>query len=590
MIGNYSESLKHSFRAKEYASLPSHQIEIWFLIVSASMEAKDFKHIVSYIDKVQGIISHMSNSSSSHKSTNQQQSLSSTSTSTSTSEIVLTKAKCQIILGLSHLTERHYRQAAESFLHIIIPARSEQLISHLTVYEDIAVYTILCSVATFSRKEIKTKILENLNFKIFLEYTLHMKKFLTDFMDGSYAACYEFLSANKSKFQMDYYLCSQLNAIYEMIYEKILLQYLVPYKTVDLTKMSQVLGMTLDELEDRLVKQILNGHVQGRINCLTKTLHCYGPTSTNTTSRNDTNTSSSSSLSQIPEETTSTSTTSRIKQQSSFTTAAAASMNSNANDDFCYVDLLDTSEANVKYSQSVMLSRIHNNITYNQLLLQHILLKLDMQRFKMMVTVESDDATGRSSRRYPTVSAKQMSYTTSLQQSMLLSQNDLELESEGTADTAADPTTVTTTAAVKEGKVKGKNRDKTTTTSTSSSSNNINAGDSNKHMETDTSSSVNNNMDIDGGSSAAGGGGGGGGTISVASSDDDTGTEGGDDEDDDEGGMHQIEDDDNINVLTATHHQPAITATSQGEQVQGQDNRNDINIDYDDINITIVPT
>jgi hypothetical protein len=392
MSGNFQESLKHSFRAKEYVSSNQqsqlyHLLEIWFLILSATFEAKDFRHVISYVDKIQSVTNTMSTSNSSTKvpHTNATSSSSSSSSSGIVSETeILTRAKCHIILGLTYLHDSLYKSAAESFLHIIIPARSEQHINHLTVYEDIAVYTILCSIATFTRKDIKSKILDNLNFKIFLEYTMYMKKFLTDFMDGAYAACYQFLDHYKAKFKLDYYLSSHINTIYDLIYEKILLQYLVPYKTVDITRMTAVLGMPYDQLETRLVKQIQNGHIQGRINSMTKTLHCYGPTGT----------SGSSGGVDLSDE--------REGQK--------VSKNQNINDLY-FLDLSDTSEQSLKYNQNILLARIHSNVVHNQLLLHHVLLKLDVQKYNMSVRVGDDDITGRRCRKHSTVSTKQSSLT-----------------------------------------------------------------------------------------------------------------------------------------------------------------------------------
>lgn len=103
------------------------------------------------------------------------------------STIALLKA----VGGLAQLENRKYKQAARKFLEISWEAHSQQplLLGGLITPQDIAVYGALCSLAEFSRSELKQEVLDNASFKNFLALVPQVSQMITDFAESKYASC-----------------------------------------------------------------------------------------------------------------------------------------------------------------------------------------------------------------------------------------------------------------------------------------------------------------------------------------------------------------------------------------------------------------
>jgi len=76
----------------------------------------------------------------------------------------------------------------------------------------------------------------------------------------------------KDNLLLDMYLAPHINTLFSMIRNRGLVQYFSPYSSADLVKMAQSFNTTLPDLENELMKLILDGSIQARIDSHNKVL------------------------------------------------------------------------------------------------------------------------------------------------------------------------------------------------------------------------------------------------------------------------------------------------------------------------------
>ena len=74
-------------------------------------------------------------------------------------------------------------------------------IGQIIAANDIAVYGGLCALATFDRDELKSKVIDNTNFRNYLELEPHIRELITSFYNSKYSTCLKILEENKASIQ-----------------------------------------------------------------------------------------------------------------------------------------------------------------------------------------------------------------------------------------------------------------------------------------------------------------------------------------------------------------------------------------------------
>lgn len=181
-------------------------------------------------------------------------------------------AKLSCCGGLAMLAKKKYRDAATRFLSVKAGPSDEEMasfqksLSEVMSVEDIAIYGSLCALATMSRKELKTEVIDNAAFHNILETMPEMRDLVHDFYMTKYSSCLKYLAKMQGEFDLDLYLgaghCARL---YKMIRTRALIQYIEPFVTVDLKRMAQNFNRSVEDLESELFLLIDNGDIQMRI-------------------------------------------------------------------------------------------------------------------------------------------------------------------------------------------------------------------------------------------------------------------------------------------------------------------------------------
>ncbi|KXS17797.1 FUSCA protein FUS6 [Gonapodya prolifera JEL478] len=244
-IGDLSNALKSYSRTRDYGTTAKHSVEMSLNIVKVSIELGNWSHIESYAQKA--------------------------STAVDAAERPVVQAKCKCAMGLVHLDQGKFRLAGRQFVDVGFALGTN--FSDILSPNDVATYGGLCALASFDRGELKRMVIDNAEFRQFLELEPQIRELIYGFYNSKYAHCLKLMERLKPDLLLDVYLHTHVDAIYQNIRKKALVQYLSPFLSVNMATMASAFNTTINLLEPELAGLIMEGMVQARIDSHNKVIH-----------------------------------------------------------------------------------------------------------------------------------------------------------------------------------------------------------------------------------------------------------------------------------------------------------------------------
>nr|XP_009620565.1 COP9 signalosome complex subunit 1 [Nicotiana tomentosiformis] len=242
--GQLGEAFKNYVRTRDYCTTAKHIIHMCLNAILVSIEMGQFTHVASYVSKAE----------------QSQDALES-----------LTVAKLRCAAGLANLEAKKYKLAARKFLEVGPELGNNY--TEVIAPQDVATYGGLCALASFDRAELKSKVIDNINFRNFLELVPEIRELIHDFYTSHYASCMEYLGNLKANLLLDIHLHDHVETLYDQIRNKALIQYTHPFVSVDLNMMGNAFKTSVAGLEKELEALITDNQIQARIDSHNKILY-----------------------------------------------------------------------------------------------------------------------------------------------------------------------------------------------------------------------------------------------------------------------------------------------------------------------------
>jgi COP9 signalosome complex subunit 1 len=252
--GDLQQAFKCYVRTRDYCTTSKHIIAMCLNVILVSIELGHFVHVSNYVSKAD-------------------------QTPDVQDPVVLAKLKCAA--GLAHLESKKYKLAARKFVDSNFELGSNY--SDVIAPQDVATYGGLCALASFDRAELKSKVIDNINFRNFLELVPEVRELIHDFYASRYASCLGYLQKLKPSLLLDIHLYDHVETLYEQIRHKALIQYTNPFISVDLNTMASAFKTSVAGLEKELAALITENQIQARIDSHNKILYARHADQRNTT-------------------------------------------------------------------------------------------------------------------------------------------------------------------------------------------------------------------------------------------------------------------------------------------------------------------
>eukprot|EP01018_Ginkgo_biloba_P004207 Gb_13469 [translate_table: standard] len=252
--GALGDAFKNYVRTRDYCTTSKHIIQMCLSVILVSIEMGQFMHVSSYVTKAE-------------------------QTPDVQDPIVVAKLRCAA--GLAHLESKKYKLAARKFVETNFELGNNY--TEVIAAQDVATYGGLCALASFDRSELKNKVIDNINFRNFLELVPEVRELIHDFYASRYASCLEYLQNLKSNLLLDIHLHDHVETLYDQIRHKALIQYTNPFISVDLHTMANAFKTSVAGLEKELEALIMDNQIQARIDSHNKILYARHADQRNTT-------------------------------------------------------------------------------------------------------------------------------------------------------------------------------------------------------------------------------------------------------------------------------------------------------------------
>jgi COP9 signalosome complex subunit 1 len=177
--------------------------------------------------------------------------------------------KLKIASGAASLAQGKFSQAAAKL--IAIPMQEDISGDTIVSPEDIAQYGTLCGLASLSRDQLQ-RLLDT-QASGFLDLVPPLRDALQRYCRADYPGCLRILQELYPSLQLDMVLAPHLETLSETILHKCCIEYLKPYRKVNLAQMATIFSIPVERLIDILASLIGSGRIpNARIDCLSQTL------------------------------------------------------------------------------------------------------------------------------------------------------------------------------------------------------------------------------------------------------------------------------------------------------------------------------
>lgn len=236
--GDLVNAFKSYSRMRDFCTAPKHILDMSLQIIRVCIEQGNYMSVQSHIVKIRNL-------------------------SRTPEEEEALKPKLCVAMGLTQLASGAFRDAAKSFLEC--PPTLGSSYNDVLSSNDVAIYGGLCALASMERGQLKKEVLDNNDFRNFLELEPQMRKAISYFHTAKYSSCLLILEEYKNDYHLDIHLQKHVNKLYEMIRSKGIVQYFIPFSCVTLASMAEAFATSEKTLERELVGMIGKGILDARI-------------------------------------------------------------------------------------------------------------------------------------------------------------------------------------------------------------------------------------------------------------------------------------------------------------------------------------
>ena len=120
-------------------------------------------------------------------------------------------------------------------------------------------------MAFLDREDLKSRLLDNPEFKGYLELEPHIREAAQALFTAKYTVTLDILRRHRSDFMVDLFLSPHVDILYREIRQRALVQAFLPYSTLELSTFSSLFSTPIEEITSEIVQLIESGKIRGRL-------------------------------------------------------------------------------------------------------------------------------------------------------------------------------------------------------------------------------------------------------------------------------------------------------------------------------------
>jgi COP9 signalosome complex subunit 1 len=174
--------------------------------------------------------------------------------------------------GLAYMNMGQYKDAAEAFVNVdpvymnTEPLAGIRFQREVLSPNDIAIYGALCALATMDTNELRSRVLENQNFRQFLELEPHLRRAINMFCSSKFSSSLGVLDSYAPDYRLDIYLATHFQNLYILTRSKSLQKWFSAFSVVTLDEVENAFpalgNLSIEqELESMIEDKILEARI-----------------------------------------------------------------------------------------------------------------------------------------------------------------------------------------------------------------------------------------------------------------------------------------------------------------------------------------
>ncbi|PCH37462.1 PCI-domain-containing protein [Wolfiporia cocos MD-104 SS10] len=273
--GDHASAIKHYTKSREFCTTSQHVLEMCMTVIELLIEFRNYPHISTYVFKADTALD--ASTSAARANANAAGPTAPAGAASAARDKVnaerdRVQSKLDLAVALSHLGQGQYEKAATAFLKVGPIKHIEDWLGQLIAPSDVAVYATLCALATFTRPTIRTQVLDNDTFGVYIEQEPYVREILEAYMGNRFKTVLELLERYSTRHSIDIHLTQHMTSLANMIRSRALVLYFQPFASIKLERMSVAFGWSIEELEQHVVALIQAGEIHARVDRQNKTL------------------------------------------------------------------------------------------------------------------------------------------------------------------------------------------------------------------------------------------------------------------------------------------------------------------------------
>eukprot|EP00928_Gymnodinium_smaydae_P029354 TRINITY_DN22129_c0_g2_i1.p1 TRINITY_DN22129_c0_g2~~TRINITY_DN22129_c0_g2_i1.p1 ORF type:complete len:427 (-),score=95.28 TRINITY_DN22129_c0_g2_i1:58-1338(-) len=247
--GDYMGALRSASKSREFCSEPRAVFTTCMSIIKLNVLLRQYADIQSFANKAQH---------------------------SPFKEFASDQSKISASHGLYYMTSGKYKEAALAFVQVKpqdLACTATFNFTDVLCAQDVAVYGVLCALASLERSEVQTRLLGCSSFCECLDLVPQLRELTNDFCSCRYAQCLATLHGLRNALDLDVHLSDHVADILQQIRSRSMVQYFAPFLSVSLHSMAEAFNTDVDGIQAEVAQLVGKRQLDAKIDSHRKLLH-----------------------------------------------------------------------------------------------------------------------------------------------------------------------------------------------------------------------------------------------------------------------------------------------------------------------------
>ncbi|GAA5872623.1 hypothetical protein JCM8547_003712 [Rhodosporidiobolus lusitaniae] len=273
LTGDLQAAVRSYTKSREFCSTSQHVLEMCLGVIEVALDLQNYAFVRNYISKALSALDSTSTSASAAAKSKAAGAVNLPGMVAPAQDPVeaakekerkIVLERLTVANGVAYLGQGMYEKAAGCFTDV----GGEALVAgeaHFIPPTSVALFSVLLSLACYSRSQLRTRVLDNPNLRGFLDTEPWLRDIVRCFYENRFREGLEGLMKYEARFLLDLHLTPHYSTLLSLLSSRSLLTFLTPYSSLSLSRYASAFGWPEPYLLASVTDLIKRGEMKARI-------------------------------------------------------------------------------------------------------------------------------------------------------------------------------------------------------------------------------------------------------------------------------------------------------------------------------------